>query len=117
MEKLLYNDEQYPPISFRWSRHFNKIATINGQDLSCVVEFLEFFYKLIKFFEESNSPTKHKIVPSLAAIKKHCELTRINSIVSEYADQTKVQIKTKFITDSEGCPLKYSRSSQTGAVT
>ena len=89
------------------SGHFNKIATINEEDLSSVVTFLEFFYKLTKILEASNSPTQHKIVPCLAAIKKHCELTRTNSIVSEYADQTIVQIKTKFITDSEACPLKY----------
>ena len=62
------------------SVHFNKIATINEENLSCIVTFLEIFYKLTKILEASNSPTKHKIVPCLAAIKKHCELIRTNSI-------------------------------------
>ena len=88
------------------SGHFNKIATINKQDLYCVVEFIEFL-QADQIIEASNSPTQHKIGPSLAAIKKHCELTRTNSIVSKYADQTMVQIKIKFISDSDGCPLKY----------
>ena len=88
------------------SGHFNKIATINKQ--TCIVWLnLSSFYKLTKIIEASNSPTQHKIVPSSAAIKKHCELTRTNSIVSKYADQTIVQIKIKIISDSDGCPLKY----------
>ena len=68
-------DELHKIFALHKAAEIHRVSKINYNLLKQLTDFLELFSIVTKVFEEEKQPTLHLVIPKMAKLKKHCEVT------------------------------------------